>query len=221
MTEAQKTLYYIAENMKMEKKISDEGYQHFQMAIKALEQPTSVDCVSREEVIGELNRLDRNAFKDDTDYDNFFAFVDSLPPTLTTSDDCVSRTPSIPKEWQDSFKDVDDFIEYIWDRVDTSDFEDSYTSPVINAEPNELFKVTASDKREQLYDLFVEMIKRDKVSPVTPTQSTCKDCKHWKDSDGVYRRGIGAESKCPVNNSRVFDGTFCCADFEKRGNEND
>ena len=38
MTEAQKTLYYIAENMKLEKKISDEGYQHFQMAIKALEQ---------------------------------------------------------------------------------------------------------------------------------------------------------------------------------------
>lgn len=47
----------------------------------------------------------------------------------------------------------------------------------------------------------------------------CKDCKHWKDSDGVYRRGIGAESKCPVNSSRVFEGTFCCAAFEKRGNE--
>ncbi len=74
--------------------------------------------------------------------------------------DCINRTPSIPKEWQDVFKDVDEFIEFIWDRVDTSDFEDSYTSPVINAEPNELFKVTASDKREQLYDLFVEMIKR-------------------------------------------------------------
>ena len=24
--------------------------------------------------------------------------------------DCVDRTPSIPKEWQDVFKDVDDFI---------------------------------------------------------------------------------------------------------------
>ena len=38
MTEAQKTLYYIAENMKMDKSISEEGYEHFQMAIKALEQ---------------------------------------------------------------------------------------------------------------------------------------------------------------------------------------
>ena len=27
--------------------------------------------------------------------------------------DCISRTPSIPKEWQDTFKDVDEFIEYI------------------------------------------------------------------------------------------------------------
>ena len=65
---------------------------------------------------------------------------------------------------------------------------------------------------------FKEYVKM--LPPVTPTQSTCKDCKYWKDSDGVYRRGIGAESKCPINNSRVFDGTFCCADFEKRGNEN-
>lgn len=59
------------------------------------------------------------------------------------------------------------------------------------------------------------------LPPVKPTHGTCKDCKHWKDSDGVYHRGIGAESKCPVNNSRVFEGTFCCAAFEKRGNENE
>jgi hypothetical protein len=38
LNEAQRTLYYIAENMKMDKSISEEGYRHFQMAIKALEQ---------------------------------------------------------------------------------------------------------------------------------------------------------------------------------------
>lgn len=38
LNEAQKTLYYIAENMKMDKSISKNGYFHFQMAIKALEQ---------------------------------------------------------------------------------------------------------------------------------------------------------------------------------------
>ncbi|MCR5669647.1 MAG: hypothetical protein K6G10_01460 [Butyrivibrio sp.] len=90
--------------------------------------------------------------------------------------DCVDRTPRIPKEWQDTFKDVDEFIEFIWDRVDTSDFEDGYTSPVINAEPNELFKMTASDKREHLYDLFVEMITRENQPSVTPQEPKIG---HW------------------------------------------
>lgn len=52
--------------------------EHY-IAIKALEQEPCEDCVSRAEVVDELNRLGRNAFKDDTDYDNFFAFLDSLP----------------------------------------------------------------------------------------------------------------------------------------------
>lgn len=38
LNEAQRTLYYTAENMKMNKSISEEGYEHFQHAIKALEQ---------------------------------------------------------------------------------------------------------------------------------------------------------------------------------------
>lgn len=80
----------------------------------------------------------------------------------------IERQAQIPKEWRDIFEDVDDFIDFIWDRVDTSDFEDSYTSPVINAEPNEYFKETSSDKREQLHDLLVEMIKREHV----PTKMT-------------------------------------------------
>lgn len=47
----------------------------------------------------------------------------------------------------------------------------------------------------------------------------CKDCKHWKDSDGVYRRGINAESKCPVNIRAVYEGNFYCADAERRTDE--
>ena len=111
----------------------------------------------------ELNRVE----------DELNRVEDELEPTTKNNlrVDCINRTPSIPKEWQDVFKDVDEFIEFIWDRVDTSDFEDSYTSPVINAEPNELFKVTASDKREQLYELFVEMITRKNTPSVTPQES--------------------------------------------------
>lgn len=68
--------------------------------IKALEQQPSEDCVSRAEVIDELNRLGRSAFKDDTDYDNFFAFVDSLlpvTPTHGTCKDCCHRDPEDKK----------------------------------------------------------------------------------------------------------------------------
>lgn len=54
------------------------------MVIEALERKPCEDCVSRAEVIDELNHLGRNAFKNDTDYDNFFAFVDSLPPITPT-----------------------------------------------------------------------------------------------------------------------------------------
>ena len=42
------------------------------------------------------------------------------------------------------------------------------------------------------------------------------ECKHWKDSDGVYRRGISAESKCPVNSRQVYEGTFFCGMAEMR-----
>ena len=48
----------------------------------------------------------------------------------------------------------------------------------------------------------------------------CKDCKHWKDSDGVYRRGFDAESKCPINIHEVYEGTFYCGFAERRTDEN-
>ncbi len=55
LNEAQKTLYYIAENMKMQKSISEEGYRHFQMAIKALEQKPCEDTISRSSLLGKLD----------------------------------------------------------------------------------------------------------------------------------------------------------------------
>ncbi len=58
---------------------------------------TCDDCVSRAEVIDELNRLGRNVFKDDTDYDNFFAFVDSLSP-VTPTQRWIPVSERLPKE---------------------------------------------------------------------------------------------------------------------------
>lgn len=42
----------------------------------------------------------------------------------------------------------------------------------------------------------------------------CKDCKWWKDSDGAFRRGIGAESQCPMNRIEVYEGNGYCFLFE-------
>ena len=54
MTEAQKCLHHIAENMRMDKSISEEGYEYFQQAIKALDM---VDEFEKAQIItgGRLN----------------------------------------------------------------------------------------------------------------------------------------------------------------------
>ena len=54
------------------------------------------------------------------------------------------------------------------------------------------------------------------VPSAQPEIIRCKDCKHWKDSDGVYRRGSDADSKCPINLKEVYDGTFYCGKAEKK-----
>jgi len=49
-----------------------------------------------------------------------------------------------------------------------------------------------------------------------PKTGHCKDCKWWKDSDGVYRRGIGAESICPINREEVWKGEAYCFLYESK-----
>lgn len=51
---------------------------------------------------------------------------------------------------------------------------------------------------------------------VTPQTPKCKDCKWWKDSDGKYRRGCGAESKCPINTTTVYCGEGYCYLYEPK-----
>ena len=97
MTEAQKTLYYIAENMRMEKKISDEGYKHFQMAIKALEQQPSDDCVSREQVLYIINphihEIISESGRDLNGHTNavlraIIGLIEGMPPVTSTHGTC-------------------------------------------------------------------------------------------------------------------------------------
>lgn len=62
---------------------------------------------------------------------------------------------------------------------------------------------------------FVEQL------PSVSTEKTgrCKDCKWWKDSDGVYRRGIRAESQCPINHIEVFKGNGYCFMYDSQESE--
>lgn len=57
------------------------------------------------------------------------------------------------------------------------------------------------------------------LPPVTPQEPRCRDCKWWKDSDGEYRRGCGAESKCPINTKTVYLGNGYCYKFEPQERE--
>lgn len=58
---------------------------------------------------------------------------------------------------------------------------------------------------------LLEQVKQESVH--------CKDCKQWKDSDGVYRRGVGAESSCPINHKEVYEGNGYCFLFEPQEKE--
>ena len=65
----------------------------------------------------------------------------------------------------------------------------------------------------------IEML--NDLPSVTPKEKTwhCKDCKWWKDNDGVYRRGARAESKCPINRKEVYEGNGYCFLFEPQESE--
>lgn len=74
-----------------------------------------------------------------------------------------------------------------------------------------------SDSRNSDYDTAFKMA----IKSLEQESKTghCKDCKWWKDSDGAYRRGVEAESKCPINRKEVFDGDGYCYMFEPQESE--
>ena len=57
------------------------------------------------------------------------------------------------------------------------------------------------------------------VTPQELNIEHCKDCKRWKDSDGEYRRGVNAESQCPINRKEVYEGNGYCFLYEPQESE--
>lgn len=69
----------------------------------------------------------------------------------------------IAKEWSNSlssFQSEEDVIEFIFERLNTSDFEDSFVVVGNNREPNECIKFSTEDKREVLYDFMMDLVER-------------------------------------------------------------
>lgn len=69
----------------------------------------------------------------------------------------------IAKEWSNSlssFESEEDVVEFIFERLNTSDFEDSFVVVGSNREPNECIKFSAEDKREVLYDFMMDLVER-------------------------------------------------------------
>ena len=64
-----------------------------------------------------------------------------------------------------------------------------------------------TEYREQIHEALSMAIKALKQESKI---RYCKDCKWWKDSDGTFRRGVGAESQCPINRKEVFEGNGYC-----------
>ena len=77
-------------------------------------------------------------------------------------------------------------------------------------EPKEIIDVR---KENKALDMAIQALEQE------PKTGHCKDCKWWKDSDGVFRRGIRAESKCPINRKEVFEGNGYCYMFEPQESE--
>ena len=153
-----------------------------------LEQRPSVDCVSREQVLEETQKWrDTEFLRTTNSYHYLEKRISNLPPVIPKG---VTVT-----DFADKCKECGKI---------RGTFEDCVSRQAVL----DLMQLKMGGK--ELYKAVYDL------PPVTPTHGTCKDCTHWKDSDGVYRRGVGAESKCPINIKEVYEGNFYCKDFDGR-----
>lgn len=189
--------------------------------ITALEQQPSEDCISRAEVqkfVSYIQSIKDSHNEQDTPI-NYGTICDlvirgwklmelpSVTPKIPTSDDCVSRQAVIDylhtnMAWYDENGSIADDDKKVRDITNLVNGIPPVTPTQCIAE----VKFSKDDLRE---------ICNERIE-IECTHGTCKDCKHWKDSDGAYRRGVRAESKCPINIKAVYEGNFYCAGFEKR-----
>ena len=84
-----------------------------------------------------------------------------------------------------------------------------------------LDKAVYTETEEGWSGMTVDVKDIESLPSVTPQQKIgkCKHCRWQKDSDGVYRRGVGTESRCPINRIEVLEGKGYCYMFEPKESE--
>lgn len=66
------------------------------------------------------------------------------------------------RRFRGTFQDEEDVIEFIFERLNTDNFEDSYIDVAGYGEPNEMFTQTEDDKRQLLYDFMMWLVNNRK-----------------------------------------------------------
>jgi hypothetical protein len=91
---------------------------------------------------------------------NFYGNNNNIKDICFSFGDSMGK---ITKKWRSSlsgFDSEEDVVEFIFERLNTSDFEDSFVVIGNNGEPNECIKISAEDKREILYDFMMDLVER-------------------------------------------------------------
>lgn len=181
--------------------IGDGDIKAFRMAIEVLEQePTTkenlaVDLIDRAELLKAMDTWDKFGYtarygleRLDKDDKDFVAYV-----KYDDMVNCVNGMPSVAPSINNSSECIDKDLAV--DCIDRNSIKYySGTSGYMYASKGEI----------------------DKLPPVTPQEPRCRECKWWKDSDGTFRRGIGAESQCPINTHAVYSGEGYCYKFSPK-----
>lgn len=98
-----------------------------------------------------------------------------------------------------SFETEEDVFEFIYERLNTSDFEDSYIDVGGHGECNEYVKVSVSDKREMLHDFMMAILAEVQQYREIGTPEELQDMKNnyfEALSDWRQYRKIGTLEEC-------------------------
>ena len=120
---------------------------------------------------------------------------------------------------QKIFSYLDGVADGLSNPIEQEPCEDAVSRQAVLEKAYDMSEIDGEHFTEPCMVVDVEDIQRLPSVQPKAKHGHCKDCKWWKDKDGVYRRGFDAESKCPINRKVVFEGNGYCYMFEPQESE--